>query len=123
MPNPANLVPPAYMIGKLNTGELICKDFAMVASFCLEASRRVGEPLERIKLLAGGFAAGVTLAGLALQGAPPISMRIGETFTARLRSGVECFVEQVGELRTEAVVLIVGPGDCFRLSTHYLVKF
>jgi hypothetical protein len=112
---------PANMLYKGSNGELITTDFAFLTAYATEASK-VTDPIERIKILSAGFVGGLTTMGRQLNGAPPILMRIGETYQAVMEDGSRLYLEQAGPKRTDTLVLIYGPNDAFRISTHYNVK-
>jgi hypothetical protein len=70
---------PANMLYKASNGELISSDLAVLTAFATEASK-VTDPVERIKILTAGFVGGLTTMCRELNGAPPIPMRLGETY-------------------------------------------
>lgn len=112
---------PANMLYKGSNGELICEDFANLTAYATEAAK-VTDPIERIKILTAGFIGGLTTMSRILNGAPPIPMRIGETYQAVLEDGSRLYLEQTGTKRTDTLVLIYGPNESFRITTHYHIK-
>lgn len=115
------LILPANMLYKGSNGELICQDFALLTAYATAASK-VTDPIERISILTAGFVGGMTTMSRVLNGAPPIPMRIGETYQAVFEDGSRLYLEQAGPKRTDTLVLIIGPNESFRISTHFHIK-
>ncbi len=73
-------------------------------------------------MITAGFIGGLTTMSRVLNGAPPIPMRIGETYESVHEDGSRLYIEQVGLKRSDTLVLIYGPDNLYRISTHYHVK-
>ena len=112
---------PAHMLFKGSHAEAIADDFAILSQYATEASKVV-DPVERIAMLTAGFLGGLTTQSRIINGAPPIQMRIGETFSSMLDNGCKLYVEQAGPLRSDTLVQIYGPEECFKLHCHYKIK-
>ena len=112
---------PSNMLYKASNAELIQEDFSFLVAYATEASK-VTDPIERISILTAGFVGGLTTMSRVLNGAPPIPMRIGETYESVFEDGSRLYIEQAGHKRTDTLVLIYGPNESFRISCHYNIK-
>ena len=112
---------PAHMLYKGSHAEIIADDFSILAAYATEAAK-IADPVERLAMITAGFIGGLTTQSRIINAAPPIKMMIGETFSSVLENGCTLYVEQAGPLRSDTLVQIYGPDECFRLHCHYRIK-
>jgi hypothetical protein len=97
-------------------------EYANLAKY-LEAAAKIEDKQERMKIVASGIIANLSINICKMGGKGPLNPLLGETFQGKLSNGTEIYVEQMSMHPHTTLVYVVGPENLFTVNSVVKVTF